>query len=184
VAKSSRQEPPPNSGIDGFEFWLPERRPGGHNLAMTIDAPLAVFGAANVANGVARPTTQPNAWVAALEDRQPTLRLTWSAPQTISTVELMFDTDYDHPMESVLLGHGERIMPFCVPEVVVRVPAQGCSCNSGEQATREVARVSNNHQTRRVLCLDEPVTTDWLELQLTAPATDIPAALFEVRCYA
>ncbi len=29
VAKSPRQEPPPGSGIDSFEFWIPQRRPGG-----------------------------------------------------------------------------------------------------------------------------------------------------------
>lgn len=39
VAKSPRQEPPPDSGIESFEFWLPERRPGGRNFAIRIDPP-------------------------------------------------------------------------------------------------------------------------------------------------
>ena len=214
VAKSPRQEPPPDSGIDSFEFWLPERRPGGKNLACRIEPPLSVFSVRNLTNGFARPTRQPNAWVAAFEDEQPCLRLTWSKPQTISRVELMFDTDYDHPMESVLMGHPERVMPFCVPNVVVLNPravrdakqakpvtatvkAVGASGyatellrkNGGENGSGEthppvlLARLQDNHDTRRVLHFAEPVTTDCLEIHLTAPGEPIPAALFEVRCY-
>jgi hypothetical protein len=214
VAKSPRQDPPPDSGIDSFEFWIPERRPAGQNLACRIEPPLSVFSVTNLINGFARPTRQPNAWVAAFEDEQPCLCLTWSQPQTISRVELMFDTDYDHPMESVLMGHPERVMPFCVSSVVVLNPragrdakqatpvaatikAVGVSGNateilrqaggengSGETpATGLLARLENNHETRRVLHFDEPVTTDCLEIHLTAPGGPIPAALFEVRCY-
>ena len=182
VAKSPRQEPPPGTGIDSFEFWLPERRPGGHNFALTLDPPLAVFGAENVTNGIARPTAQPNAWVAALDDPQPTLRLSWTTPRTISTIELVFDTDFDHPMESVLLGHTERVMPFCVPEVVAYAASERTNPESAP-ALREVARITANHQTRGTMRLPSPVTTDAIELRITAPGAGIPAALFEVRCY-
>ena len=72
MAKSARQEPPEGSGIDSFEFWIPLRRPGGKNFALRIDPPLATFGPGNLTNGIARPTRQPNAWVAALEDPDPT----------------------------------------------------------------------------------------------------------------
>lgn len=64
--------------------------------------------------GVARPTNQPNAWVADPAEERPTLTLSWSEPQTLARVELMFDTDFDHPMETVLWGHPEDRMPFCV----------------------------------------------------------------------
>ena len=156
--------------------------------------------------------------MAALEDEQPCLRLTWSRPQTISRVELTFDTDYDHPMESVLMGHPERVMPFCVPNLVVlngrvvhdaepappspaSVKVVGASgfateylrksghphdAGSASQAPHPkglLARVTDNHQTRRTLHFDEPVTTDRLEIHLTAPSETVPAALFEVRCY-
>jgi hypothetical protein len=183
VAKSPKQEPPADSGIESFEFWLPERRPGGHNLAITIDPPIAAFGPANLANGVGRPTNQVNAWVAALEDEAPTVRLSWPSPRPISRVELVFDTDFDHPMESVLLGHPERVMPFCVRDVVVSARANGNAGVPAARTTREVTRLTDNHQTLRVLRFDEPVTTDMLDLRLTAPGDSIPAALFEVRCY-
>ena len=190
VAKSPRQEPPPGSGMDSFEFWLPQRRPAGKNLALKIEPPLAVFGVENVTNGVARPTNQPNAWVADFAHEQPTLRLTWDQPQTIARVELSFDTDFDHPMESVLMGHPERVMSFCVREVCVaqgvRVPvlAGGVGEESGCDSVAALAELSQNHQTRRTLRFREPVVTDCLEIRLRAPHPDIPAALFEVRCYA
>ena len=78
------QEPPPGSGIDGFEFWIPQRRPAGKNLAIKINPPLKVFGAQNLANGFARPTNQPNAWVADFAHEQPMIRLAWDQPQTIA----------------------------------------------------------------------------------------------------
>ena len=175
VAKSPRQEPPPGSGIESFEYWLPQRRPDGKNFAMTIDPPIAAFGAANLQNGIARPTDQPNAWVADVADKEATLRLSWEKHQKISRIELCFDTDFDHPMESVLLGHPERVMPYCVREVVV---VKG----SGDK--RVLASISENHHTRRVIRLETPVTTDSLEIRLTAPDDRVPASLLEVRCYA
>jgi hypothetical protein len=175
VAKSPRQEPPPGSGIESFEYWLPQRRPDGKNFAMTIDPPIAAFGAANLQNGIARPTDQPNAWVADVADKEATLRLSWEKHQKISRIELCFDTDFDHPMESVLLGHPERVMPYCVREVVV---VKG----SGDK--RVLASISENHHSRRVIRLETPVTTDSLEIRLTAPDDRVPASLLEVRCYA
>ena len=46
-----------------------------------------------------------------------------------------------------------------------------------------LAQLVDNHETRRVLEFATPVTTDCLEIHLTAPNEFIPAALFEVRCY-
>jgi len=128
--------------------------------------------------------------VADFAHERPTLRLTWDQPQTIARVELSFDTDFDHPMESVLMGHPERVMSFCVREVCVaqgvRVPvlAGGVGEESGCDSVVALAELSQNHQTRRTLRFREPVVTDCLEIRLLAPHPDIPAALFEVRCYA
>jgi len=173
VAKSAIQSPPAGIGIDTFEFWTPLRRPEGRNLALRVSPPLDVFGVAQLASGIDRPTFQPNAWVADFADPAPTLTLRWPAPQTIARVELVFDPDHDHPMESVLMGHPERRMPFLVPRYRV-VDAEG----------RELARGEENHQARHVLVLREPVVTRALRIELTAPSAQVPAALFAVRCYA
>jgi hypothetical protein len=172
VAKCASQQPPPDAGIEGFEFWTPQRRPGGKNFALQISPPIEAFGAANLRNGFARPTHQPNAWVASFADDQPSLKLTWPAPRLIGRIELAFDTDFDHPMESVLMGHPESVMPFCVEQFQIKDGAGGVlvSCH-------------DNHQTRRSFRLENPVTTDCLYISLTRPNGMVPAALFEVRCY-
>lgn len=175
VAKSATQTPPPDSGIDSFEFWTPKRRPAGRNFALRIEPPLACFGVENVKNGFARPTSQPNVWAADFEDRRPALRLSWPSPQTIARIELCFDTDFDHPMESVLMGHPERVAPFCVreAEVVLHDGAGG----------KTVARAAENHHSRCILRLPSPVSANELEVRLSSPSANVPATLFDVRCY-
>ena len=191
VAKSSTQIPPTNSGIDTFEFWTPIRRPAGKNLALRVEPPLDVFRATNLTNGFARPTNQPNAWVADFNHEQPTIRLAWDKPQTIARIDLSFDTDFDHPMESVLMGHPESVIPFCVRQLVIldgaRAPvvAGGVASKVGDipDTERLLCEISANHQSRLAIRLNQPVTTDCLEIRLAAPGADVPAALFEVRCY-
>jgi hypothetical protein len=173
VATSSVQTPPQDIGVECFEFWLPHRRPRGRNLAMRIDPPLASFGAEQVRSGFARPTTQSNAWVADLADPEPTLALRWDQPRTIGHVEVSFDTDFDHAMETVLMGHPERVMPMCV---------RSCRLIDGEGNT--LAELTDNHQTRWSVALAEPVTTRELRLICEHPSPRIPASIFEVRCYA
>ena len=174
VASSSRQEPPAGSdiGIESFEFWTPQRRPQGHNLALRIEPALHVFAAENVINGIARPTNAPNAWVADYNDPKPRLTLSWQEPFPLCQVELSFDTDFDHPLETVLMGHPENTMPFCVKTYRVMV---------GEQ---ELAFVTDNYQTRRTHVLSKPVITDCLTLELLETQGGVPPALFEIRCYA
>jgi len=172
VAKSPVQTPPEDIGVDTFEFWQPQRRPGGHNLALRLAEPLALFGPGNVINGVARPTIQPNAWVADFADPQPTLTLRWTEPQTIARIELMFDPDYDHPMESVLMGHPERRMPFCVDRYRI-------SDGSGTV----LAECAENHQARNVIILPQAVATRELHFEFAPLSPLVPVAVFEVRCY-
>ena len=173
VAESAVQTPPGDIGVDQFEFWQPRRRPGGYNLALTLARPLAAFRAANVTNGIARPTTQPNAWVADFADRAPWLTLAWPEPQTIARIELSFDTDFDHPMESVLWGHPEREMPFCIRKYRIL-----------DDSGAPIATCAGNHQTRNVIVLEPAVRSRELRFEFEAPTPNVPAALFELRCYA
>jgi len=173
VASRSQQHPPAGIGIDSFELWCPKRRPLGLNLALRVFPGLDCFEPRNVVNGVARPANQSNAWVADWNDSKPRLTLTWPEPQRIRRVELSFDTDFDHPMETVLMGHPERIVPQCVRDFRI-LDGNG----------RELASCDDNHQTRRTIHLGAPVTTDALHIELRAPSPNVPAALLEVRCYA
>ncbi len=171
VAKSAVQQPPEESGIETFAFWLPDRRPEAHNFAITIDPPLAGFGPRNVVNGFSRPWQRANVWIPAPGDDRPVLTLTWEEPQTLEQVEIVFDTDYDHPMESVLMGHPERVMPGCVRAFEVR----------GEGGAL-LASVEENHQTRVQVKFAHAVTTRTLSLEILRRGPALPA-VYEVRCY-
>jgi hypothetical protein len=107
-----------------------------------------------------------------MDDDMPTLDLKWEKSQKIGRMELTFDTDYDHPMESVLMGHPETVMPFCVKHYRV--------LDCGQQV---VVEQQDNHQTRNILTFDPPLVTNHLALQILDTYGDVPAALFEIRCY-
>lgn len=172
VAVSSRQEPPESIGIDAFDFWLPERRPGGHNLAISFSKPLDIFPIRHLTNGVFRPSLTANCWVADPSDSKPSLEIVWDKIQSISKIKLFFDTDSDHPMESTLMGHPESEIPFCVPYIKL--------CAGSGQL---LAEVTDNHQTVYTLSLKEPLDTNQLKIYLKHPCAQVPASLFGILCY-
>ncbi len=171
VATSSIQAPPDGIGIDNFEFWVPDRRPSGHNLAFILGQSLPVFGKENIRNGWFRPTIQPNAWIASLQDPQPELILKWNKKQTVKELRFYFDTDFDHPMESTLMGHPESEIPFCVKAFRVR-DAEG----------NLLFEEKDNHQTIVRARFETPVETEKLTLEFDHPSADIPASVFGVVC--
>lgn len=172
VSNKGRQVPPAGTGAEEFEFWCPERRPGGQNLAISLSHPVKLFTAENIRNGVDRPTVQPNAWVASPKDNQPHLIFNWASVQTIRRIELSFDTDFDHAMESVLMTHPERVMPFCVRKYRLE-----------DNKGHIIHEATDNYRTKNVIELDRPIQVNELRLFLDHPSMDIPAALFSVRCY-
>lgn len=172
VSNYGKQEPTEDIGVDTFEFWCPERRPGGHNVALGLGSGLSLFGVANVRNGLQRPVAQPNAWVAEPADPNPTVTLSWPQPQRISRIELAFDPDFDHPLESVIMVHPETASPFCVREYIL--------CNDRQE---RVFHQPDNHQPRNTIRFAEPIVTTSLTLHIKAMNGPAPAALLEIRCY-
>lgn len=172
VSNYGKQTPPDGIGMDTFEFWCPQRRPGGHNLAIKINPGLNCFRAENIRNGTDRPLLQPNAWVADLKDQSPRLALSWSAVKNIREVVLKFDTDFDHPMESVLQGHPESVMPFCVADYILYDDRQ-----------RVVFEKKGNYQSINRIAFDSPLQTSQLTLEVKHPSSNIPAAVYQIQCY-
>jgi len=166
------QQPRQDIGVESFEFWTPLRRPDGQNIAMTFSPPVNGFDPHNICNGLARPTAGANAWVADPDDPQPALDIDWQAPQSLSEIVLMFDTDWDHPMETSLWGHPEDVAPFAVKDYRLT-----------DGNGRVFAEVAGNHQTINRIRFDEPVETKRLRLEVLASHGDAPAAVFSVLCY-
>ncbi|AQG81964.1 FAD-dependent oxidoreductase [Spirosoma montaniterrae] len=172
VSNWGKQEPTEDIGVETFEFWCPERRPGGYNIALKIDGGIRLFAPENIRNGLQRPVDQPNAWVASLTDLNPTITLTWPQKQRISRVELAFDTDFDHPLETVIMLNPETQSPFCVRNYVL--------CNDRQERVFEQV---GNYQARNTVRFDQPIETSSLTIHLKAPGATVPASLLEVRCY-
>jgi hypothetical protein len=170
VSNNGIQVPPEGTGFDSFEFWTPERRPEGKNLAMKIQPAITCFGQENILNGFTRPTNTPNAWVASPSDSNPRLELHWNEVKEIKGLQLHFDADFDHPMESSLQGHPERVVPFVVRNFRVR------NCN--EEIIHEGAK---NFQAINKIMFNEPVSTAGIKIELEHPADQVPAALFHLQ---
>ena len=166
------QIPYEDIGVEAFEFWTPPRRPAGQNMAMNFSPPINGFDPQNVCNGLARPVAEVNAWVADPDDDMPTLDIRWIAPQSVSRVTLMFDTDFDHAMETVTRGHPEDVMPFAVRHYRLR---------DGDGTL--LAEFCDNHQTVNLIEFDEPIETDRLQVEIIEIQGDAPAAVFALHCY-
>lgn len=172
VSNYGKQEPPANLGVEAFEFWCPQRRPAGKNFAMQINPALNAYAPALLKNGLQRPVKSTNAWVADYDTKVGEITIGWDSQQTINTVELFFDADYDHPLESVLLVNPETKMAFCADEVAIY--------DSNEKM---VGSISGNYLTHRTVTFSEPVQTTSLTFKISNSNTNAPASLFEIRCY-
>ena len=170
VSNNGAQRPPEGIGIDTFEFWTPARRPEGHNLAFKINPPINDFKVENLLNGKTRPSNRSNAWISDLSDPNPRLEFHWEEIQKIHGLQLHFDTDFDHPLESSLLGHPEKVIPLVIQSYKVK------NCNE------EVIYEQNyNYQTINKITFPEPIETAALKIEIEHPSAEIPAALFHVQ---
>lgn len=172
VSNYGKQSPPEDIGVEEFEFWCPQRRPDGQNVAIKIENGIQLFSVGNIRNGIDRPTIQPNAWVADLTDSTPAIFVNWDTKKHIKSIEISFDTDFDHPMESVLMGHPERVMPFCVRNYLIT-----------DQAGNVIYKKIDNYQTLNIIRFDKALLTDSVYFFFDHPSKEIPAAVFAIRCY-
>ncbi|KAL3461868.1 FAD dependent oxidoreductase-domain-containing protein [Aspergillus heterothallicus] len=178
VEHECTQSPPAGVGVDAFERWTPVRRPMGHNLAICADPPVRSWVVDNIRNGVPRPTKRANCWVPADSTTRRILTLRWDTPVQVSRMVVHFDTDYDHALESVLRGHPEREIPFCVKSWRV------LDLSSGSEE-REIFREEDNHLSRREISFDcAQATVLGVELlEVHGDAKHTLGGIFEVRAY-
>lgn len=172
VATSGVQLPPDDIGIDTFEFWLPSRRPAEQNLAFKLTKSLEPFKVSNLTNGYCRPTNKTNAWVAGVEDPDPCVRLQWDQPVQIKRIVLFFDSDFDHPLESTLRVHPERVVPHTVRNYKIL-------SDKGQL----IVEKTGNYQTVNEVFFDQGITTASIEIHLEHPAHNVPVALFEIQVF-
>ncbi|MEO0964637.1 MAG: FAD-dependent oxidoreductase [Planctomycetota bacterium] len=163
-------------GLEDVDLWPPTRRPAGKNLACAFDPPVRSYGTTQLMSGYFRPGDETNAWVADLDDPQPSVTLRWTHPIQLGRIDLHFDADIDHPMESVLLGHPERVSPYCVSRFRI-------SAKDADGRVKTLAdEINNRHSHRAVLC-SGPIQVRSLCVSLEHPSSQVPASLLGIRCY-
>lgn len=110
------------------------------------------------------------------------LEIRWDRAVTLREAMLVFDTGlHRHLTLSQADGYTQRmIWGRPQPETVRDYTLAVWTANGW----REVARVTDNHQRRRVHVFDEPVTTSALRVEVTASNGVDHARIVEVRAYA
>ncbi len=169
VSNNGKQVVNGDIGVDEFEFWIPERRPNGENLAFEVTPAINCFDKSNIVGGYSRPYLQANAWLTDFNDTTPELSITWEQEQSFNEITLHFDTDFDHALESSLWGHPEQRIPFCAKEIEL-YDASGNLIYSEQ----------NNYQTLCVINLAQSINTTGLKIKLKNDSPDIPTALYQV----
>ncbi|KIW30359.1 uncharacterized protein PV07_06109 [Cladophialophora immunda] len=189
VEHECTQSPPDGIGIDTFERWTPVRRPMGHNIALTVTPPVEAWAAENVRNGVSRPTKRANCWAPLCQQEGgegQMLKIYWDQPVRIGRLVVCFDTDFDHAMESVLRGHPENSIPFCVRSWRV-VDLTSLDAKGPPHILYEE---DDNHVTRREITLVKdresagPLTSAiGIEILALNGGENVRGGIFEVRAY-
>lgn len=171
VSNYGKQEPDVALGLDTFEFWTPERRPKGKNLAIQIEPPIINFNVYNLVNTEIRPTPNgnSNAWIADVEDNTPEVTLRWDSKMQFSKLKLFFDADFDHALECNLMEHPESEMPFIISEY------EGYDGNNNL-----LFQTKENYQAINEITLSGTIETDYLRIVFKQKFDHIPVSLFKV----
>ena len=169
VSNWGKQEPQGDIGVEAFEFWCPERRPKGHNLAMSITPAIELFEVSNLYTPVYRPVASPNAWVADWKCQEASLDISWDTPQELEELALYTDNDSDNALEPIQWKHPESRMPFCVRELKVL-----------DDSGHEIAAVKDNYQTIIHIKFNKKLVVNRLRIVLLQPAPLVPISLFGI----
>jgi hypothetical protein len=174
VSNYGKQEPPAGIGIDSFEFWTPERRPGGKNLGFSIHPALNIFEPKHLVNGHVRPTPpgETNVWVAGKEEEISTVECKWKQEVAIRQVNIFFDADYDHALESTLMEHPESTIPFILGDYSI------------EDANGNILKkVTGNYQAMNTIRFEQPISTHTLTFHFSRNKEHIPVSVFNIAVY-
>ena len=136
---------------------------------MKISPALDCFSTQNLVNGFTRPYLQPNTWTAGVNDDIPVLTFEWEKQQTIKSVTLFLDTDFDHPMESSQMGHPEDVMPFVVRDFSVF-----------NEKNEMLFDVKNNHQTIVNLNFSIGRECNKLIFRFRKTEENVPVSVFQI----
>ncbi|MCK0158296.1 FAD-dependent oxidoreductase [Cellulophaga sp. F20128] len=174
VSNFGRQDPPENIGIHAFDFWTPERKPAGENIAMLISPPIQKFDVKNVLSLEQRatPNGNVNAWMSAIDDKNPQINCSWSKPQKIKSIKLIFDTDFDNALESILMTHSQSIVDMVVNNYKIF-----------DEKNNLIFECVANYQAINHIKFENPIETSLITIVFEKPNVNIPVSVFKISAY-
>jgi hypothetical protein len=98
--------------------------------------------------------------------------LKWDKTVQIKRIVLFFDSDFDHPLESTLRVHPERVVPHTVRNYKI-MDAEG----------KLIFEKEGNYQHINEVILETEIATGSIRICLEHPSVNVPAALFEVQVF-
>jgi hypothetical protein len=140
--------------------------------------------AANVVDGFVRdlPGEWNHLWGGRMEEGGAWLELEWDRPQSISQIQITFDSGFSRPMTlTEQAGYRSKMILGPQPETVRDYRILARKEEGGEPV--EILKVQGNHQR---LCRHfiEPIEAKALRIQVDATQGAEEARIYEVRCYA
>lgn len=174
VSNFGKQVPPEDIGIDSFEFWTPERRPKGENLAFKMLPALPVFEIENCFKQDVRPNSngESNVWVADKSDVNPTIELLWEEKTKVQHIKLFFDCDYDHALENNLMQHPEDEIPFVVGDYSIE-----------DDKGNVLKTIQHNFQAINEIKFENPIETQKLTFKFQKKHAHIPVSVFKIAVF-
>jgi hypothetical protein len=137
----------------------------------------------NVINGLTRNTPKQldNCWAAKLGKEPAWLELSWSKPQTLSRLQITFDSGFERELTLTSQdGFNKRMIRSAQPETIknYRVLQRGADGD-----WKELVAVKENHQRVNRHSF-EPIKADAIRIEVSETNGAELARVFEVRCYA
>ncbi len=143
---------------------------------MRLEPKQQAYGPEQAVNGYSRPFRQPNLWVSDVTDfSEPEwLELSWNRRQTISSIQLAFDTDLDRDLRNLWVPYSFRAMPNCVKDYTIEALV--------DQEWVTLASIEENYHRLRVHTFPE-ICTDQIRIIIKATWGAPFAGIYEVRAY-
>ncbi|MER6524317.1 hypothetical protein [Streptomyces sp. NPDC001508] len=136
----------------------------------------SAYAPAEAVGGYHRPYAGPHMWVSEPEQAEQSLELTWPAPVTIRSVDLVFDDDVHDDLINL---HHHRTDYDVPPELVRAFHIEARTADTWHTLTQ----VTNNRRRHRAFALPEPVHAQALRIVIEATHGAPRAHVVSLRAY-
>ena len=144
-----------------------------------------LYSAEQVISGESRPWGQPNAWIAAPEDKTPQLELRWNDPVKIQEVRFYLDPDLTMEIPSSHASHWEKSHFFAARKGMPAQLVKGLRLTAETESSEivQVVQLDEQHQRLVTIRLPEARKVKALRVDLLETWGGEPPAIYRIRIF-